>query len=57
MGQVIYNDRSKHFAVLLVNHYWNVLKDNIEGKGIEADIKVDGSDQEYTKAVSEFISR
>lgn len=57
VGQVIYNDRSKHFAVLLVNHYWNVLKDNIEGKGIEADIKVDGSDQEYTKAVSEFISR
>ena len=55
VGQVIYIDRSNKFAVLLVNHYWNILQNNIEGKGIEPDIHIGESDLDYSKAIDRFI--
>lgn len=53
-GQVIYIDRTRKFAVLLTNHYWNVLQNNIEGKGIDPDIYVDENDPDYSKAIEKF---
>lgn len=55
VGQVLYLDRNKKFAVFLVNHYWNVLQENIEGKGIEPDIYADESDRDYSKAIDKFL--
>ena len=55
VGQVVYIDRNRGFAIYLVNHYWNVLNENIDGKGINPDIFVDENDPDYTKAIDNFL--
>jgi len=55
IGQIVYNDMNRKYALFLVNHYWNVLQKNIHGTGIEADIKVE-NDADFTKAINEFIN-
>ncbi len=55
VGQVVYLDRNMEYTIYLVNHYWNVLTENINGKGIIPDIYVDDSDADYTKAINSFI--
>lgn len=56
VGQTVYFDRSRKLAIFLVNHYWNILQQNIEGKGIEADIQVDGSESDYLRIINEFLN-
>jgi len=57
VGQAVYLDRAKKIAVLLVNHYWNILQQNIEGKGIAADIPVEKTDLDYSKAINKFLGK
>lgn len=56
VGQIAFLDRTQKFAILLVNHYWNVLQVNVEGKGIEADIPVGENHSDYTKAIEKFLN-
>jgi len=56
VGQIIYNDLNRKYALFLVNHYWNVLEKNIHGTGIKVDIMVE-NDADFTKAVNEFIKQ
>ena len=56
VGQIIYNDLNRKYALFLVNHYWNVLEKNIHGTGINVDITVE-NDADFTKAVNEFIKQ
>lgn len=55
VGQVVYLDRANKFAVFLVNHYWNILQQNIEGKGLVADIAAVENDGDYSKAINKFL--
>ena len=54
-GQILYLDREKEYAIFLVNHYWNVKQENIHGKGIMPDIKVDDNETEYKEAIELFL--
>lgn len=53
-GQIIYFDRINKYAIYLVNHYWNVKQENIHGKGIPVDIKIDGDESSYNEAINQF---
>lgn len=55
VGQVVYLDRMKQYAIFLVNHYWNVLQENIHDKGLPIDIQVGDDDPDYKKAIEEFL--
>mgnify|MGYP002408955368 CR=1 FL=1 len=56
IGQILYLDREKEYAIFLVNHYWNVKQENIHGKGIMPDIKVDDNETEYKEAIELFLN-
>lgn len=55
VGQVVYLDRAKEYAIFLVNHYWNVLQENIHDKGLPIDITVGVDDPDYSKAIARFL--
>lgn len=55
IGQILYLDRQKEYAVYLVNHYWNVKQENIHGKGIAPDIRVNGSESDFNEAIEHFL--
>lgn len=57
VGQVVYMDRMKQYAIFLVNHYWNVLQENIHEKGLPIDIKVGSDDPDYAKAIANFLKK
>jgi tetratricopeptide (TPR) repeat protein len=40
VGQFVYEDKNREFALFLVNHYWNVREVNIMDEGIEPDVYV-----------------
>jgi tetratricopeptide (TPR) repeat protein len=53
VGQTVYLDRMKKYAVFLTNHYWDVIKGKIEDQGVPIDIKVSGG--EFDQAVADFL--
>ncbi|NLN65319.1 MAG: DUF5050 domain-containing protein [Clostridiaceae bacterium] len=55
VGQTVYLDRMKQYAIFLVNHYWNVLQDNIHDEGLPIDIIVGDEDPDYAKALDKFL--
>ena len=55
VGQIVYLDRMKKYAVFLVNHYWNVMHKNVQDKGLAIDIMVGQDDPDYSKALKRFI--
>ncbi len=55
VGQSVYLDRMKQYAIFLVNHYWNVLQENIHDKGLPIDIRVSSDDPDYSKAIANFL--
>ena len=57
VGQTVYMDRTKGYALFLVNHYWNVLQQNINEQGLPIDIRVNDGDPDYQKAISEFLKK
>lgn len=57
VGQTVYVDRTKGYALFLVNHYWNVLQQNINDQGLPIDIRVNDNDPDYQKAISEFLKK
>lgn len=42
VAQNVFIDRNNKTALFLVSSYWNVLQENIDGKGIEPDVAVEG---------------
>ncbi len=46
VGQLVYEDKKREFALFLVNHYWNVRENNIMDVGIEPDVYVNSSELE-----------
>lgn len=44
VGQMFIEEPQNKAGYLIVNHYWNVREHNIQGKGIEPDIKVGNPD-------------
>ena len=56
VGQIVYQDRMKRYAIFLVNHYWNVLQVNIHDEGLPIDIKAGSDDPDYQKAIAEFLN-
>lgn len=57
VGQVVYLDRTKGYALFLVNHYWNVLQQNINEEGLPIDIYVGDDDPNFEKAIADFIKK
>lgn len=55
IGQIVYLDRMKQYAIFLVNHYWNVKQENIHDVGLTIDIKVGSDDPDYSKAIEVFL--
>ncbi|HEY8500151.1 MAG TPA: stalk domain-containing protein, partial [Clostridia bacterium] len=56
VGQILYNNLNRKYALFLVNHYWNVLEKNIHGTGIKVDIAVE-NDTDFKKAIDEFVKQ
>ncbi|QUI23140.1 DUF5050 domain-containing protein [Vallitalea pronyensis] len=46
VAQHIFIDRNNKTALFLVSNYWNVLQENIDGKGIQPDVVVEGENLE-----------
>ncbi len=55
VGQTVYIDYAKKYALFLVNHYWNILHTNINEKGLPIDIAAGDDDPEYIKALGQFL--
>ncbi|MBP7175198.1 MAG: DUF5050 domain-containing protein [Thermoclostridium sp.] len=55
IGQIVYLDRMKQYAIFLVNHYWNVKQENIHEEGLPIDIRVGSDDPDYSKAIAKFL--
>lgn len=52
VGQVSYEDQKRKFIIYLVNHYWNVKEQNVQGSPIVPDVFVDGTkDEDYFKVL------
>jgi len=56
VGQILFEDKARGFAIFLVNHYWNVREVNITGEGIQPDRQVKGNDTEsYMSEVYKMV--
>lgn len=43
VGQRVFEDKREQVAVYVVNHYWNVMQNNVSNTRITPDIRVKGN--------------
>ncbi|MCT4597936.1 MAG: S41 family peptidase [Vallitalea sp.] len=54
VAQNTYEDKNNKYVIFLVSYYWNVLEENINGKGIKPDIIVEGEElEDFIKVINE----